>query len=106
VLSRSARLAALALPLLLACVLIVAGDWRIHDGRVERMGSSPAPVAAPALPQHGAADQVTLVHQLSPSVPWPAWAGLVVLCLLPAVASLVAWSGARRGRESAFRTRS
>jgi hypothetical protein len=106
VLSRIARLVALALPLLLACVLVVAGDWRIHDGRVERVSQTTVPAAAPVVAQPtGTADQTTFVHHLSPSIPWPAWVGLVVLCILPAVASLVAWSGSRRGRESVFRSR-
>jgi hypothetical protein len=104
VLSRIARLVALALPLVLACVLISAGDWHIHDGRVERVSSTVAPVSAPTVSPESAdpTARTTLIHQLSPSIPWPAWVGLIVLCLLPAVASMVAWSDARRTRGATF----
>jgi drug/metabolite transporter (DMT)-like permease len=103
VLSRTSRPVALALPVLLACILLCAGGWRVHDGRVERVSSTTVPVAAPTVSQpSGPTDQATFLHHLSPSIPWPAWVGLIVLCLLPAVASMVAWSGARRDRSSAF----
>ena len=101
---RIARLVALSLPVLLACVLVFAGGWRVHDGRVERVSSTTAPVAAPTVshPSGDPTDQMTFVHHLSPSIPWPAWLGLIVLCFLPAVASMVAWSDARRTRGSTF----
>src|SRR5215216_5379894 len=86
--SRITRLVALSLPVLLACVLASTGGWRIHDGHVERVGqvstSAVAPVVA-ADPSTAPGDEVTLFSHLSPSVPWPAWAGLIVLCLLPGV---------------------
>jgi hypothetical protein len=103
--SRIARTVALSLPVLLCCVLAAAGGWRIHDGRVERVDHSTSTMAAPVTtpqPTSVPTDQVTIVRHLSPSVPWPAWAGLILLCLLPAVASMLAWSGSRRGRETAF----
>ena len=97
--SRIARTTALLLPVLLVGVLASTGGWRIHDGRVERVAhvaaatATPVPAAAPAsAPVGGAA----LARDLSPSVPWPAWAGLILLCLLPAMASMRAWSGTRR----------
>jgi hypothetical protein len=92
--SRNVRIVAVALPALLVCVLVVSGGWRIHGGLVERVGHVPAGASTPAT------DETSFVRHLSPSVPWPAWAGLVVLCLLPAVASMTAWSGARRARDS------
>jgi hypothetical protein len=105
VLARTVRLVALALPVLLAVVLVSTGGWRVHHGQVERVGQS-ATSAAPALVPTGSTaapiDQMTLVHHLSPSVPWPVWAGLIVLCLLPAVASMLAWSGSRRGSKKLF----
>jgi hypothetical protein len=104
---RISRILALSLPVLLVCVLALAGGWRVHDGRVERVSHDATSAAAPiGEPHPGAAptDQVTFVHHLSPSIPWPAWAGLIVLCLLPAVASMLAWSGSRRGRDSTFST--
>jgi hypothetical protein len=103
VLSRTVRLVALSLPVLLACVLAVAGGWRIHDGQVERVSHETTTAAPPVVPTPSSGvptDQVTLVHHLSPSVPWPVWLGLIVLCLLPAVASMLAWSGSRRDRPS------
>ncbi len=104
---RTARIVALALPVLLLCLLVVAGGWRFHDGRVERVGHDSTAVAAPvASPQPAStappAEQVTFIRHLTPSVPWPACAGLVALCVLPAVASMMAWSGARRSRDAAF----
>jgi hypothetical protein len=100
---RTARIVALSLPVLLVCVLASTGGWRIHGGRVERIGhvsaAAPAPVAAPA-PSTAPVDEAGLVRHLSPSVPWPAWAGLIVLCLLPAVGAVLAWSGTRRQRPS------
>jgi hypothetical protein len=104
VLSRTVRLVALALPILLAVVLVSTGGWRVHHGQVERVSQS-ATSAAPALVPTGSAaptDQMTLVHRLSPSVPWPVWASLILLCLLPAVASMLAWSGSRRGSRKLF----
>ncbi len=106
--TRIARLMALCLPVLLACILVSAGGWRIHDGRVERV-SHAAPVASAApvdLPSASGlpGDQASFVHQLSPAVPWPVWVGLIVLCFLPAVASVAAWSGSRRGRTATFST--
>jgi hypothetical protein len=86
-------------------VLAFAGGWRIHDGRVERVSHDATSAAAPIVQTRSSpapADQVTFVHHLSPSIPWPAWTGLVLLCLLPAVASMLAWSGSRRGRDSGF----
>jgi len=106
--SRIIRIVALAIPFLLVCVLAATGGWRIHDGRVERVSQDPTSSAAPVVTARpdghspGTIDEVTFVHHLSPSIPWPAWAGLVVLCVLPAIASLLAWSGSRRGRDSAF----
>ncbi len=103
--SRVARTVALSLPVLLFCVLAIGGGWRIHDGRVERVGHASATAAAPAVasqPTSVTPDQATIIRHLSPSVPWPAWAGLILLCLLPAVASTLAWSGSRRGRDTAF----
>jgi hypothetical protein len=109
--SRIFRIVALSLPVLLVCVLASTGGWRVHHGRVERVtqaSTSAAPVVSnqPAWQQSQASpapvDQMTFVRHLSPSVPLPAWAGLIVLCLLPAVASLLAWSGARRGRDATF----
>jgi hypothetical protein len=105
VLSRIARLVALSLPVLLVCVLVSAGGWRIHDGRVERVSHTTPVVAAPASAPASSGlpgDEASFVHQLSPSVPWPAWAGLIVLCLLPAVGSMAAWSTARRSRDGTF----
>jgi hypothetical protein len=103
--ARITRLVALSLPVLFVCVLASTGGWRVHDGRVERVGTvsttTAAPVVAPAR-SAAPADELTLVQHLSPSVPWPAWAGLIVLCLLPGVASVAAWSGARRGRDTTF----
>ncbi len=104
--SRIARITALALPVLLVSILLTSGGWRVHDGRVERVGHAAtavpaAPVPAP-LPSSGVTDPAALARHLSPSVPWPVWAGLIVLCLLPAVGSLAAWSGARRRRDSAY----
>ncbi len=100
--SRFARLVALALPVLLACILLTTGGWRVHDGRVERV-STTVPVAAPTVSQpSGPTDQTTFLHHLSPSIPWPVWVGLILLCVLPAVASMVAWSGTRRDRSSAL----
>jgi hypothetical protein len=105
VLSRLARIVALSLPLLLVAVIVSAGHWRIHDGRVERVihvaDVTPAAVPAQTAPP---VDQTTFLHHLSPSVPWQVWAALVLLCLLPAVASMRAWSGARRARDTAFST--
>jgi hypothetical protein len=105
--SRNVRIVAVALPALLVCVLVVSGGWRIHGGLVERVGHVPAGASTPAVPGAAspvvatpATDETSFVRHLSPSVPWPAWAGLVVLCLLPAVASMTAWSGARRARDS------
>jgi drug/metabolite transporter (DMT)-like permease len=103
--SRIARTAALSLPVLLFCVLAFSGGWRIHDGRVERVGPASTTAAAPVVaspPTSVSTDQVTIVRHLSTSVPWPAWASLILLCLLPAVASMLAWSGSRRGRDTAF----
>ena len=105
--SRIARIMALSLPVLLICVLASTGGWRIHDGRVERVGhasaAAPAPQAVRASP--APVDGAHLVHSLSPSVPWPAWAGLIVLCLLPAAGAMTAWSGTRRRRDApAFTT--
>jgi hypothetical protein len=105
--SRIARILALSLPVLLVCVLVLAGGWRLRDGRVERVSHDATRAAGPIADSHPSTapvDQVTFVHHLSPSIPWPAWAGLIVLCLLPAVASMLAWSGSRRGRDSAFST--
>jgi hypothetical protein len=72
---RIARIVALALPVLLVCVLATTGGWRIHDGRVERVGqaatSTRARLAAPAA-SPGATDEVTFVRHLSFSVPWQA----------------------------------
>jgi hypothetical protein len=103
--SRIARLVALSLPVLLVCVLASTGGWRLHDGRVERVdkfsASAPPPLVVPP-PSAPRRDEVTFVHHLSPSVPWEGWAGLVLLCLLPCVASVVAWSGGRRRRDTAF----
>jgi hypothetical protein len=99
---------ALSLPVLLACVLASTGGWRIHDGRVERVGhsSSAAATSVAAPPSPAPVDGSHLVHSLSPSVPWPAWAGLIVLCLLPAAGAMTAWSGTRRRRDApAFATR-
>ncbi len=104
-LSRTARLVALALPILLAVVLVSAGGWRVHHGQVERVsqdGNSAAPALVPTGSSAPPTDQMTLVHHLSPSVPWPVWASLVLLCLLPAVASMLAWSGSRRGSRKLF----
>jgi hypothetical protein len=100
--ARIARLVALSLPVLLVCVLASTGGWRVHDGRVERVGPVSASMPAPPVVSPRVAprtDEVTFVDHLSPSVPWEAWAGLVVLCLLPGAASLVAWSGGRRRRD-------
>ena len=106
-LSRIARIVALSLPLLLACALASAGGLRLHDGRVERAAHSssaaPAPVTAPET-DTGSTDQAAFTRQLNPSVPLPAMAALIVLCILPAMATVVAWSGSRRGRESTFST--
>lgn len=102
---KTARLTALALPLLLAGFLAFSGGWRVHDGNVERVSHVSASVAptAPVVPQSSPlAEQQTFVHHLSPSVPWPAGAGLVVLCLLPAVGSVLAWSGSRRGAQATY----
>jgi hypothetical protein len=85
-----------------ACILVSTRGWQIHDGRIERVHQAESTVAAPVMtPDHPAAPDVeaTFVHHLSPSVPWPAWAGLIVLCILPAVGSVLSWSGSRRGRE-------
>jgi hypothetical protein len=103
-LSRTARIAALALPVLLVGILVTSGGWRVHDGRVERVGhttTAQAPVAGP-LPASGPTDAKSFARHLSPSVPWPVWAGLILLCVLPAVGSVAAWSGARRRRDSAY----
>jgi hypothetical protein len=105
VVSRIARIVALALPVLLVCILVTSGGWRVHDGRVERVGhvtTAAPPPASAAVPDGGPIDGSTFAHHLSPSVPWPAWVGLIVLCLLPAVGSMAAWSGARRRRDSAY----
>lgn len=105
--SRFSRILALALPVMLVCVLAFAGGWRVHDGRVERVSHDATTAAAPIVESHPSAapaDQMTFVHHLSPSIPWPAWAGLIVLCMLPAVASMLSWSGSRRGRDQAFST--
>jgi hypothetical protein len=100
--SRIARIVALSIPLLLVCVLASTGGWRIHDGRIERVGHVSTVAAAPVTPREtpAPADPGTFVHHLSPSVPWPAGAALIVLCILPAMASTLAWSGARRRRDS------
>jgi hypothetical protein len=103
---KTARLAAFALPALLVAVLVVSGGWRVHDGNVERVSHVSAAAAAvtSVVPQSGTPTpaRLTFVHHLSPSIPWPAWAGLVVLCMLPAVGSMLAWSGSRRGRDAAY----
>jgi len=94
---------ALALPVLLVCVLASTGGWQIRHGRVERVATPPTVSAAPAAtttPQAPPVDQVSFARHLSPSVPWPAWAGLVLLCLLPATASMLAWQGTRRARDA------
>jgi hypothetical protein len=99
---------ALALPALLVCILVSAGGWRIHDGRVERVSHSTASPPVPVVPTTGNVppndNEITFVHHLSPSVPWPAWVGLILLCVLPAVASMLAWSAARRSRDATFST--
>jgi hypothetical protein len=103
--SRLLRIVALSLPVLLLCVLAATGGWQLHDGRVERVSHASTTAAAPVVQTRSSpapADEVTFVHHLSPSVPWPAWAGLIVLCMLPAMASVLAWSGARRGRDTTF----
>jgi hypothetical protein len=94
---------ALSLPLVLACVIAVAG-LRVHDGRVERSVHVSAAVATPASAATSPADGSTVGQvfrqHLTMSVPWPAFAALLVLCMLPAVASLLAWSGSRRGSKT------
>jgi hypothetical protein len=106
VFSRIVRWVAVSLPVILACVLVSAGGWRIHDGRVERVSNTSASVAAPpvVVPQQSTdpTEQVTFVQHLSPSIPWPVWVALMVLCILPAVASMVAWSGSRPSRSSTY----
>ena len=109
VFSRIARLVAVSLPVILVGVLVFAGGWRIHDGRVERVSQPSASVAAPvevpvAVPQQTTdpTAQAAFVHHLSPSIPWPVWVALMVLCILPAVASIVAWSSSRPSRDSTF----
>ena len=100
--SRIARIVALSIPLLLVCVLASTGGWRIHDGRLERVGRVSTASVAPVVARENPAptDPATFVQHLSPSVPWPAGAALIVLCILPAMASTLAWSGARRRRDS------
>ena len=109
VFSRLARLVGVSLPVILVGVLIFAGGWRIHDGRVERVSQTSASAAAPVevpvvVPQQSTdpTAQVAFVHHLSPSIPWPVWVALMVLCILPAVASIVAWSSSRPSRDSTF----
>ena len=115
VFSRIARLVAVSLPAILVGVLVFAGGWRIHDGHVERVSQTAASVAAPVevpvevpaeVPQEGTVPttQVAFVHHLSPSIPWPMWVALMVLCILPAVASIVAWSNSRPTRDSTYST--
>ena len=72
--SRIVRVVALALPLLLACIIVSAGHWRIHDGQVERVSHVAAPTPV-TVPDQAAAqtDQSVFLHHLSPSVPWPVW---------------------------------
>jgi hypothetical protein len=100
---RIARIVALSLPLLLVCVLASTGGWRIDGGRVERVGHASAVPATVPAPQPGTSsvDEAAFARRLSPSVPWPAWAGLAMLCILPALGSMLAWSGTRRRRDSA-----
>jgi hypothetical protein len=106
---KTARLAAFVLPVLFVAILLVSGGWRVHHGNVERVShvsatAAPVPSSLTSVPQSGTptTGQLTFVQHLSPSVPWPAWAGLVVLCLLPAVGSVLAWSGSRRGSDAAY----
>jgi hypothetical protein len=111
---RTYRIAALSLPLLVLVVLASTGGWRIHDSRVERISHptvrvAQAPGAAqvrlPVDPRGSAVssgDRSAFVHHLSPSVPWPAWAGLLSLCLLPAAASILVRSDGRRRRDAAY----
>jgi hypothetical protein len=109
VFSRLARLVAVSLPVILVGVLVFAGGWRIHDGRVERVSQTSASVAGPVevpvgVPEQSAepTTQVAFVHHLSPSIPWPVWVALMVLCILPAVASIVAWSSSRPSRDATY----
>jgi hypothetical protein len=109
VLSRIARLVAVSLPVVLLGILVFAGGWRIHDGQVERVSQTSASVAAPVevpvvVPEQSTepTTQVAFVHHLSPSIPWPVWVALMVLCILPAVASIVAWSSSRPSRAATY----
>jgi hypothetical protein len=108
---RTYRIVALSLPLLVLVVLVATGGWRIHDARVERVShSTPAAQPAPASVQPGVtatsvvpqADRSAFVRHLSPSVPWPAWAGLIALCILPAMASMLVRNNGRRRRDAAY----
>jgi hypothetical protein len=92
--ARIARLVALSLRVLLvACSLpqaVGASTTVLSRGPVSASMQAP-PVVSP----RGA----SRTDEVSPSVPWEAWAGLVVLSLLPGAASLVAWSGGGRRRR-------
>ena len=108
---RTYRIVALSLPFLVLVVLVSTGGWRIHDARVERVShSTPAAQPAPATVQPGVAattvvpqaDRSAFVRHLSPSVPWPAWAGLIALCVLPAMASMLVRTNGRRRRDAAY----
>jgi hypothetical protein len=109
--SRFTRILALSLPFAVAAVLACTlGGWRVHDGQIQRVdqvsepvAQVPAPTRSQPQPQpqagSGTVTEATFVRQLSPSVPWEVWAGLLLLCVLPAVGSVMAWSGSRRTQD-------